>query len=311
MLVSLRARHQLPAVDRGFAVLLRLLIEFFPLRRVAGQHRVGFLFPSYVPDRRGREYRPRWLNLMPIPPLDGSKILWASCCRSSDSSTCSLMLRFSGAHPATMTGALARSLPADPVLREHGLLADCTELTGTTGRSLLKRGLSLCWSRNVSPGTGNAALGKRKTSRGTERAAASGKRRLRADTRTRTMDMLKHPAWSNCPNCWKTGCPARGRQKIVHQRMLRHSASGACGSAERCMAQAMLVLGLNSDESVKRLGKGETTGPSIRILCGPFVLAHLENVDSVVRFDRGCPRSSSKPYSQTCWSAGTGPWIAS
>lgn len=57
MLVSFAGPATNFLLSIGFAVLLRLLIEFFPLG-VAGQHRVGFLLP-HVPDRRSREYRPR------------------------------------------------------------------------------------------------------------------------------------------------------------------------------------------------------------------------------------------------------------
>ena len=81
---------------------------------------------------------------------------------------------------------------------------------------------------------------------------------------------------------------------------------------ERCKAQGdVLVLGLNSDESVKRQGKGDDR-PVNPYPVRAFVLAHLESVDFVVRFDEDTPAKLIEPYSQTCWSkAGTGPWIAS
>ena len=59
----------------GFAVLLRLLIEFFPLGEWQGNTVWDFFFLMFqtgVVVNIGLG----WLNLMPIPPLDGSKILW-------------------------------------------------------------------------------------------------------------------------------------------------------------------------------------------------------------------------------------------
>ena len=58
---------------------------------------------------------------------------------------------------------------------------------------------------------------------------------------------------------------------------------------ERCKAQGdVLVLGLNSDESVKRQGKGDDR-PVNPYPVRAFVLAHLESVDFVVRFDEDTP----------------------
>ena len=50
----------------------------------------------------------------------------------------------------------------------------------------------------------------------------------------------------------------------------------------------MRVLGLNSDESVKRQGKGDDR-PVNPYPVRAFVLAHLESVDFVVRFDEDTP----------------------
>ena len=50
----------------------------------------------------------------------------------------------------------------------------------------------------------------------------------------------------------------------------------------------VLVLGLNSDESVKRQGKGDDR-PVNPYPVRAFVLAHLESVDFVVRFDEDTP----------------------
>ena len=50
----------------------------------------------------------------------------------------------------------------------------------------------------------------------------------------------------------------------------------------------MLVLGLNSDESVKRQGKGDDR-PVNPYPVRAFVLAHLESVDFVIRFDDDTP----------------------
>ncbi len=49
-----------------------------------------------------------------------------------------------------------------------------------------------------------------------------------------------------------------------------------------------LVLGLNSDESVKRQGKGDDR-PVNPYPVRAFVLAHLESVDFVIRFDEDTP----------------------
>ena len=58
---------------------------------------------------------------------------------------------------------------------------------------------------------------------------------------------------------------------------------------ERCKAQGdVLVLGLNSDESVKRQGKGDDR-PVNPYPVRAFVLAHLKSVDFVVRFDEDTP----------------------
>ena len=72
------------------------------------------------------------------------------------------------------------------------------------------------------------------------------------------------------------------------------------------------VLRLNSDESVKRQGKGDDR-PVNPYPVRAFVLAtRIWKAWISWSVRRGYARSSSRPYSQTCWSkAGTGPWIAS
>ncbi len=50
----------------------------------------------------------------------------------------------------------------------------------------------------------------------------------------------------------------------------------------------VLVLGLNSDASVRRLGKGEDR-PINSFPVRAFVLAHLASVDAVIRFDEDTP----------------------
>lgn len=50
----------------------------------------------------------------------------------------------------------------------------------------------------------------------------------------------------------------------------------------------VLVLGVNSDESVRRLGKGEDR-PINPFPIRAFVLAHLASVDAVARFDEDTP----------------------
>ena len=50
----------------------------------------------------------------------------------------------------------------------------------------------------------------------------------------------------------------------------------------------ILVLGLNSDDSVRRLGKGDDR-PFNAFAARAFVLAHLESVDFIVEFDEDTP----------------------
>ena len=98
------------------------------------------------------------------------------------------------------------------------------------------------------------------------------------------MDMLKHPGMVELPELLEKLDALRGEGKrivftngcydILHP--------GHVDLLKRCKAQGdVLVLGLNSDESVKRLGKGDDRRA--------FVLAHLESVDFVVRFDEDTP----------------------
>lgn len=124
------------------------------------------------------------------------------------------------------------------------------------------------------------------------------------------MDMLKHPGMVDMPELLEKLDALRGEgKKIVFTNGcydILHP--GHVDLLERCKAQGdVLVLGLNSDESVKRQGKGDDR-PSIRILCGPLCWRIWKTWISWSGSTRIRPRSSSKPYSQTCWSkAGTGP----
>ena len=75
MLVSFAGPATNFLLSIGFAVLLRLLIEFFPLGEWQGNTVWDFFFLMFqtgVVVNIGLG----WLNLMPIPPRDGSKILW-------------------------------------------------------------------------------------------------------------------------------------------------------------------------------------------------------------------------------------------
>ena len=75
MLVSFAGPATNFLLSIGFAVLLRLLIEFFPLGEWQGNTVWDFFFLMFqtgVVVNIGLG----WLNLMPIPPLDGSNILW-------------------------------------------------------------------------------------------------------------------------------------------------------------------------------------------------------------------------------------------
>ena len=105
------------------------------------------------------------------------------------------------------------------------------------------------------------------------------------------MDMLKHPGMVELPELLEKLDALRGEGKrivftngcydILHP--------GHVDLLKRCKAQGdVLVLGLNSDESVKRLGKGDDR-PINPYPVGAFVLAHLESVDFVVRFDEDTP----------------------
>lgn len=58
-----------------FAVLLRLLLMFFPIAEWQGSTFWDFFFLMFQTGI-GVNISLAWLNLMPIPPLDGSKILW-------------------------------------------------------------------------------------------------------------------------------------------------------------------------------------------------------------------------------------------
>ena len=101
------------------------------------------------------------------------------------------------------------------------------------------------------------------------------------------MDMLKHPGMVDMPELLEKLDALRGEgKKIVFTNGcydILHP--GHVDLLERCKAQGdVLVLGLNSDESVKRQGKGDDR-PVNPYPVRAFVLAHLESVDFVVRFD--------------------------
>ena len=103
------------------------------------------------------------------------------------------------------------------------------------------------------------------------------------------MDMLKHPGMVDMPELLEKLDALRGEgKKIVFTNGcydILHP--GHVDLLERCKAQGdVLVLGLNSDESVKRQGKGDDR-PVNPYPVRAFVLAHLENVDFVVRFIKG------------------------
>lgn len=104
------------------------------------------------------------------------------------------------------------------------------------------------------------------------------------------MDMLKHPGMADMPELLeKLDALRKEGKKIVFTNGcydILHP--GHVDLLERCKAQGdVLVLGLNSDESVKRRqGRRPARQPyPVRA----FVLAHLESVDFVVRFDEDTP----------------------
>ena len=125
------------------------------------------------------------------------------------------------------------------------------------------------------------------------------------------MDMLKHPGMADMPELLeKLDALRKEGKKIVFTNGcydILHP--GHVDLLERCKAQGdVLVLGLNSDESVKRQGKGDDRPVNPYPLCWRIWKAWISWSGST----RIRQRSSSRPYSQTCWSkAGTGPWIAS
>ena len=105
------------------------------------------------------------------------------------------------------------------------------------------------------------------------------------------MDMLKHPGMADMPELLeKLDALRKEGKKIVFTNGcydILHP--GHVDLLERCKAQGdVLVLGLNSDESVKRQGKGDDR-PVNPYPVRAFVLAHLESVDFVVRFDEDTP----------------------
>ena len=59
----------------GFAVLLRLLLMFFPATEWEANTVWSFFFLTLYTGIQVN-FGLAWLNLLPIPPLDGSKILW-------------------------------------------------------------------------------------------------------------------------------------------------------------------------------------------------------------------------------------------
>lgn len=113
------------------------------------------------------------------------------------------------------------------------------------------------------------------------------------------MDMLKHPGMADMPELLeKLDALRKEGKKIVFTNGcydILHP--GHVDLLERCKAQGdVLVLGLNSDESVKRQGKGDDR-PSIRILCGPLCWRIWKAWISWSGSTRIRPRSSSRPYS--------------
>jgi len=75
----------------------------------------------------------------------------------------------------------------------------------------------------------------------------------------------------------------------IHQRLLRHPASRPCDlSGGGVRAGASLIVGVNSDDSVRRQGKGDDR-PINRLEDRMALLAALESVSLVVGFDTDTP----------------------
>ena len=125
------------------------------------------------------------------------------------------------------------------------------------------------------------------------------------------MDMLKHPGMADMPELLEKLDALRGEGKkivftngcfaILHPGRVDLLLSGIYTGRVKAMfnergtriteappSTPVLVLGLNSDESVKRQGKGDDR-PVNPYPVRAFVLAHLESVDFVVRFDEDTP----------------------
>jgi len=82
---------------------------------------------------------------------------------------------------------------------------------------------------------------------------------------------------------------ARGRRIVFTNGCFDIIHPGHVGLLARAKAEGdILVLGLNSDDSVRRLGKGACR-PINPFEARAFVLAHLASVDYVVRFDDDTP----------------------
>ncbi len=105
------------------------------------------------------------------------------------------------------------------------------------------------------------------------------------------MDELNHPGMLPLPELLDTlaGLRAEGRTVVFTNGCYDILHPGHVDLLERCKAQGdILVLGLNSDESVRRQGKGDDR-PVNPYPVRAFVLAHLASVDFVVRFDEDTP----------------------
>lgn len=105
------------------------------------------------------------------------------------------------------------------------------------------------------------------------------------------MDTLRHPGMADLPDLLKKleGLRKAGKRIVFTNGCydILHPGHVDLLARARALGDA-LVLGLNSDASVKRQGKGDDR-PVNPYPVRAFVLAHLASVDFVVPFDEDTP----------------------
>lgn len=103
--------------------------------------------------------------------------------------------------------------------------------------------------------------------------------------------VLRHPKMADLPELLDRLAPLRaaGRRIVFTNGCFDILHPGHVDLLARARALGdLLVLGLNSDDSVRRLGKGAGR-PFNPCVARAFVLAHLESVDFVTPFEEDTP----------------------